>query len=192
MDRPTLLQRSSLVLALALCAPLAVQAQDDPAYVDSAAGRSIPDPARADGGTYVATAPPAAAPSTAGGLPNMAPLMQMQALQAAQQQPLRGVGPPTGMGQPGAVPGIGQPMAMGRGYGPAMELPAGVSQGYGMPAGASVAPQAGPWQQVRSGLMQDVGGLIDARIQRQIYGPDGPVTVYPAPGVPPTLDGSGW
>lgn len=183
--------------------PLAVQAQDDPAYVDSPAGRSIPDPARADGGTVVAGAVSAAS-APGGGTPAMTPLMQMQmqALRAAQQQPAQAASPQPGMGQAYGPAGMGPPMGPGQGYGlsgmgqqagmgPAGDMP-DAGQQAGMPAGYGGAPtgysamQPGPMQQLGSGLMQDAAGLIDAGIQRQT----GPVVVYPSPGAMP--NGSDW
>lgn len=216
MDRSTSRLRPCLILALALCTPMAAQAQDDPAYVDGPAGRALPDPARADGGSFG---------SSANAVPNTAALIEMrlQALQQ-QQQLMQGPTPQTG-GPPGTVQGMGQPMAMGPAYGgagpgqragmdqgygvpamgsqagagegygygvPGMASPTGMGAGYGVPPGPGAAPQPGPMQQIGSGLMQDAAGVLDANIQRQIYGPNGPVVAYPPPGVPPMGNGPGW
>lgn len=202
-----------LTTALLLSLPAAVLAQNDPAYVDGPAGRAMADPARADGGSVIASPAPAAAPGAIGagmnaaGAPGAAASpeaqlqMQMAQMLAAQQQAQGGMQDPSGAmggygqqpgayGQPGAgtTPGgyYGQPAQPGYGgYGGAGY--GGVQQGYGQPQ-----PQApGPMQQIGSALMQDAGGLIDNRIQREVYGPNGPVVTSPAPGVPPQYDPSG-
>ena len=144
-------RRACAVFAVAIAAlqtatPLPAQtanANSDIAYVDGMAGRSVADPARADGGG----APPAAAPpaNPAADL-QLAQQMAMQQAQMAQQQ---AGGPP----QP--------PFA---------------------------APPATPAQQIGAGMAQDAASLLDAGVQRQVYGSQGAVYA-PYPGVAPLPDG---
>lgn len=170
-----------LLACAALGSPREVQAQSDPAYVNSPAGRAVPDPARADGGTHRArsSATPAGALPGDGADPAtlaQAQALQLQALQLQQAQATESPDRIAG-GIPG-LPGTTQDAV------PQSDIP---------PAGPGTAPQPGAFRQMQSGLMQDAAGIIDAGIQRQIYGPNGPMRAYSGqaayPGTPMPLPG---
>lgn len=55
-------------------------------------------------------------------------------------------------------------------------------------AASAGAPFATPAQQVRAGMAQDAASLLDAGLQRQVYGPQGAVYA-PYPGIAPLPEG---
>lgn len=168
-------------LLLALCGPALAQ---DSAYVDSPAGRSVADPARADGGS-VAPGTVFVRPANGQGSLNAMSQMQMQMAGMAMANALRPQPQPAagnaadgdaGMAQAG-MPGMpgGAPMSQG------MD-----GTGGGGPGGQGMQ---GPMQQVGSGLVRDAGNLVDAGLRRSIYGNN--AVFVPATTQEPPADGDG-
>lgn len=165
-----------LTAVLVLCATAAVAQAQDRAYVDSPAGRSVVDPARADGGSVVAGTVFVRPANAQGGMGGMGPVMDMQiqmaglamanAQRAAQAEAAGG-------GAAGQAGGLGGMPGAGAG-------PGGMAQG--MPQGGP-GGQPSPMQQIGSGLIQDAGGVVDANLRRN-YG--GNVVL------PPSGGGGGW
>ena len=143
--------RRAIPALLAILATAQVAIAQDPAYVDSPAGRVL-DPARADGGSIPPADPQMPRPGTGAGTGSeQAALLQMQ-IELTQQA-----------------------MASAR------EQEASDAAQMQAAAAATGQPGTSPtpMQQVGSGLLQDAGGLIDSGIQRQIDGSNGSAIVAP-------------
>ena len=143
--------RRAVPALLAILATAQIAIARDPAYIDSPAGR-VPDPARADGGSISPADAQMLRPETGAGTGNdQAALLQMQ-IQLTQQA--------MASAREHEASDVAQMQA--------------ATAATGQPVSSPT-----PMQQVGSGLLLDVGGLIDAGIQRQIDGSNGRVIVAP-------------
>lgn len=176
-------QRTTLAALLCLCSGAAF-AQQDPAYVDSAAGRAVPDAARADAGPAMAAGhagstthfdaeaafaeymAAAQAPGEAGLAVHATQPMQVQAMQAP--------------GGHGAVDvAVADPPIGGR------DLVAEMTRARAMQGGQR-QPDAwpSPATQAAAGTPADANGLLDARLHRVGPGSSGQVILPMQPGLP--------
>jgi hypothetical protein len=167
--------RQALALVFILVPALAAAQSSDPAYVDSPQSKAVPDPARADrrSGTAQALAAQEAsmqqaemAREDAERIAEVERTMREQvekltaahaAQRRAQQDAMADTGPP-----------IGGRSLLDETWHDPMRADAG-------------SMQASPARQIGSALLQDVGGVIDARVEREIHGDEGPV-YFPASG----------
>jgi hypothetical protein len=183
----------AIFIALLLCVPCLHAQEYDPAYVDSPANRVRPDPARADagGGNAGARAPEYAsarhtsaedqAAAEAAQQEMLAQIERMtaaqveaayrgqqQGLAAANQDQQHGLYPDPPIGGRSMIDDVRRDPDHGYGSAtqPIMLAP---------PGPVAAGPQASARQQLGSALLQDAGGVIDARTQRELYGNAGPV-----------------
>ena len=193
MRREWVMPVVSLVVSLAalLSAPAVAGESYDPAYVDSAQSKALPDPARAD----ASTASPAQAQVQAQYAQGQHATQlqartehqiaaQMEKFTAAHVAALN-------QSQPGNTATAGaayvDPPVGGRDL--VGELSAG---GIPMRTRPPMAPetQAPPARQLGSALLQDAAGVVDSGIQREIQGPGGRI-VLPQPPASPDQS-PGW
>lgn len=174
--------RQVLALVFILAPALAAAQSSDPAYVDSPQSKAVPDPARTDRGSGSAQAMAAQEYS--------AEQAQMQAEQAErmaevernmreQVEQITAAHTAARQAQQGGLAESGPPIG-----GRSLLRQDDVDQMWRDPFRQQPAPtQPGAGRQIGSALLQDAGGLLDARLQRERYG-DGGRVYLPEPSEP--------
>lgn len=176
----------ALCIGLLLAPSAWSAASNDPAYVDGPAGRAVQDPARADSRNFGQVSPASAALIVA--------VQQAKASRAAagaEQQAMLAQATASPQAGTSAEPSARQEYARQIGLNhvsvsspiqPGTPADAGNTPMQQLGRDPMQQPGSGPMQQMGGALMQDAAGLMDARIQREIYGPQGPVVQRPMPG----------
>lgn len=168
----------ALCIGLLLAPSAWSAANNDPAYVDGPAGRAVQDPARADSSNFGQVSPASAALIVA--------VQQAKASQAAanaEQQAMLAQAMAPQQASTSAEPSARQEYARQIGL-DQVSVSSPIQPGTPTDPGSipMQQPVGGPMQQMGGALMQDAAGLMDARIQREIYGPQGPVVQRPMSG----------